>query len=74
MTKFDVVEEVFGNEEIGGRMIVRVCENDVERDVELCFDFGESLCTVELVDGDETIESVFSDEVVEKLWNMDFAF
>jgi len=77
MIKFKVIKDVEMNEKDGGEIIVVVSENNIERKVGLYFDFGESLCSVCLLDNDENIidcdiESVFSEEIVERLYDMDF--
>lgn len=80
MIKFKIVKDVEKNDVDGGCIVVNVNEDGVERNVVLGFDFGDSLCSVEIEDKDEfsygdyseVLENVFSNEVVEKLWSMDF--
>ena len=72
--KFEILENVELNEENGGWIKVKVSENDVSRVVVLSFDWGETLCSVDIVDGngygvEEDLEEVFSEEVIEKLWD-----
>jgi len=71
MMKFEIVEDVESNDVDGGYIVVKVNEDDVERNVVISFDFGESLCSVELEGEVEVLESVFSKECVERLWNLD---
>ena len=84
--KFEVVENVEMNEENGGWIVVKVVEDKVGCDkvvefVELSFDFGESLCSVVIVEKDSNgkwmekfsnVEDVFSSEVNKKIVEMDF--
>ena len=77
MIKFKVIKDVEMNENDGGEIVVLVSENDVERKVGLYFDFSESLCNVLILDSNENdveeeIENVFSEEVIERLYDMDF--
>ena len=86
MMKFEVVENVEMNEENGGWIVVKVVEDKVGCDkvvefVELSFDFGESLCSVVIVEKDSNgkwmekfsnVEDVFSSEVNKKIVEMDF--
>ena len=77
MIKFKVIKDVEMNENDGGEIVVIVSENDVERKVGLYFDFSESLCNVLILDSNENdveeeIENVFSEEVIERLYDMDF--
>ena len=87
MLKFEIVKDVESNDVDGGCIVVRVEENinnvefgEVVRNVVLGFDFGGSLCSVEIEDEDEfsfgdfseILENVFSEECCEKLWSMDF--
>ena len=74
--KFEVVENVEMNEENGGWIVVKVVEV-----VELSFDFGESLCSVVIVEKDSNgkwmekfsnVEDVFSSKVSKKIVEMDF--
>ena len=79
--KFEVVENVEMNEENGGWIVVKVVEDEVVEFVELSFDFGESLCSVVIVEKDSNgkwmekysnVEDVFSSEVNKKIVEMDF--
>lgn len=85
--KFEVVENVEMNEENGGWIVVKVVEDEVVEFVELSFDFGESLCSVVIVEkdsngkwiekiewdyGSSNIEDVFSSKVCKKIVEMDF--
>ena len=79
--KFEVVENVEMNEENGGWIVVKVVEDEVVEFVELSFDFGESLCSVVIVEKDSNgkwmekfsnVENVFSSEVSKKIVEMDF--
>ena len=80
MLKFEIVKDVESNDVDGGCIVVKVNEDKVERNVVLGFDFGGSLCSVEIEDEDEfsfgdfseILENVFSEECCEKLWSMDF--
>ena len=77
MIKFKVIKDVEMNENDGGEIVVLVSENDIERKVGLYFDFSESLCNVLILDSNENdveeeIENVFSEEVIERLYDMDF--
>ena len=80
MMKFEIVKDVDSNDVDGGCIVVKVNEDGVVRNVVLGFDFSDSLCSVEIEDEDEysygdyseVLENVFSNEVVEKLWSMDF--
>ena len=81
MMKFEVVENVEMNEENGGWIVVKVVEDEVVEFVELSFDFGESLCSVVIVEKDSNgkwmekfsnVEDVFSSEVNKKIVEMDF--
>ena len=77
MIKFKVIKDVEMNENDGGEIVVIVSENDVERKVGLYFDFSESLCNVLILDSNENdveeeIENVISEEVIERLYDMDF--
>ena len=81
MMKFEVVENVEMNEENGGWIVVKVVEDEVVEFVELSFDFGESLCSVVIVEKDSNgkwmekfsnVEDVFSSEVSKKIVEMDF--
>ena len=79
--KFEVVENVEMNEDNGGWIVVKVVEDEVVEFVELSFDFGESLCSVVIVEKDSNgkwmekfsnVEDVFSSEVNKKIIEMDF--
>ena len=79
--KFEVVENVEMNEDNGGWIVVKVVEDEVVEFVELSFDFGESLCSVVIVEKDSNgkwmekfsnVEDVFSSEVSKKIVEMDF--
>ena len=79
--KFEVVENVEMNEDNGGWIVVKVVEDEVVEFVELSFDFGESLCSVVIVEKDSNgkwmekfsnVEDVFSSEVNKKIVEMDF--
>lgn len=79
--KFEVVENVEMNEENGGWIVVKVVEDEVVEFVELSFDFGESLCSVVIVEKDSNgkwmekfsnVEDVFSSKVSKKIVEMDF--
>ena len=85
--KFEVVENVEMNEDNGGWIVVKVVEDEVVEFVELSFDFGESLCSVVIVEkdsngkwiekiewdyGSSNIEDVFSSKVCKKIVEMDF--
>jgi hypothetical protein len=81
MMKFEVVENVEMNEDNGGWIVVKVVEDEVVEFVELSFDFGESLCSVVIVEKDSNgkwmekfsnVEDVFSSEVSKKIVEMDF--
>tara|TARA_Y100000310_G_scaffold165737_1_gene165478 strand:+ start:748 stop:1014 length:267 start_codon:yes stop_codon:yes gene_type:complete len=87
MMKIEIVENVESNDVDGGYIVVDVFEsNDVCLDgceyrnerVMLSFDWGESLCGVEIVDESNEVieykdlEKIFSIECVEKLWGMNF--
>ena len=81
MFSFEVVENVEMNEDNGGWIIVKVVEDKVVEFVELSFDFGESLCSVVIVEKDSNgkwmekfsnVEDVFSSEVSKKIVEMDF--
>jgi len=81
MMKFEVVENVEMNEENGGWIVVKVVEDEVVEFVELSFDFGESLCSVVIVEKDSNgkwmekfsnVEDVFSSKVSKKIVEMDF--
>ena len=81
MFSFEVVENVEMNEDNGGWIIVKVVEDEVVEFVELSFDFGESLCSVVIVEKDSNgkwmekfsnVEDVFSSEVSKKIVEMDF--
>jgi len=86
MMKFEVVENVEMNEDNGGWIVVKVVEDNVGCDkvvefVELSFDYGESLCSVVIVEKDSNdkwmekfsnVEDVFSSEVNKKIVEMDF--
>ena len=81
MMKFEVVENVEMNEDNGGWIVVKVVEDEVVEFVELSFDFGESLCSVVIVEKDSNgkwmekfsnVEDVFSSEVNKKIVEMDF--
>ena len=81
MMKFEVVENVEMNEENGGWIVVKVVEDEVVEFVELSFDYGESLCSVVIVEKDSNgkwmekfsnVEDVFSSEVSKKIVEMDF--
>ena len=79
MMKFEIVKDVDSNDVDGGCIVVKVEENinnvefgEVERNVMFGFDFGGSLCSVEIDGSEESIEDVFSEECCERLWNMDF--
>ena len=79
--KFEIVENVEMNEENGGWIVVKVVEDEVVEFVELSFDFGESLCSVVIVEKDSNgkwmekfsnVEDVFSSKVSKKIVEMDF--
>ena len=79
--KFEVVENVEMNEDNGGWIVVKVVEDEVVEFVELSFDFGESLCSVVIVEKDSNgkwmekfsnVEDVFSSKVCKKIVEMDF--
>ena len=79
--KFEVVENVEMNEDNGGWIVVKVVEDEVVEFVELSFDFGESLCSVVIVEKDSNgkwmekfsnVEDVFSSKVSKKIVEMDF--
>ena len=81
MMKFEVVENVEMNEDNGGWIVVKVVEDEVVEFVELSFDFGESLCSVVIVEKDSNgkwmekfsnVEDVFSSKVSKKIVEMDF--
>ena len=81
MMKFEVVENVEMNEDNGGWIVVKVVEDEVVEFVELSFDYGESLCSVVIVEKDSNdkwmekfsnVEDVFSSEVNKKIVEMDF--
>ena len=81
MFSFEVVENVEMNEDNGGWIIVKVVEDKVVEFVELSFDFGESLCSVVIVEKDSNgkwmekfsnVEDVFSSKVSKKIVEMDF--
>ena len=77
MMKFEVVENVEMNEENGGWIVVKVVEDKVGCDkvvefVELSFDFGESLCSIDIEGRDDDIEDVFSEECCDEIRCVDF--
>jgi hypothetical protein len=72
----EFIKSVEMSEEDGGYDIVKVIENEVVRNVMLSYDFGGSLCSVEIVDeneemNEESVEDVFSEEVVDELWGLE---
>ena len=72
MMKFEVVENVEMNEDNGGWIIVKVVEDKVVEFVELSFDFGESLSSIDIEGSGEVIEDVFSEECCDEIRCVDF--
>lgn len=76
MFRFDVIEDVEMNDSNGGWIKVLVIENvedcEVEREVMLSFDFGESLSSIDIVGSDDNIEDVFSKECCDEIRSVGF--
>ena len=79
MFSFDVIEDVGMNDNDGGWIKVKVSENVddniecmVSRVIVLSFDFGESLCSIDIEGSDDDIEDVFSEECCDEIRCFDF--